>query len=318
MSKNSTGRSSPNFKPTRKSSKNRKTKTQANFKSRDKPKYRSGAKPNNRSRDRGESPSKRRFPSRSKGGKSDYRSSSRSGRYDDRKRGSDKEPIEFHAAVCAKCKKETQVPFKPTGVKPVFCRECFQIEKPKTDSTEARRFPSRSMGGRTNIRSSGRSSSRSSGRYEDRNRRQSDRGTTESHTVICAKCKKETTVPFKPTGVRPVLCRECFQEQKQQDEFKTDRTKKNFSDTRRRSANTRTVRPTEERLAAKPSEDSFEEKDDEVVERVGDRKGPYRANKGMHQTNCRVCKKEIIIPFKPSPNKPIYCPDCYQEKGKKE
>jgi CxxC-x17-CxxC domain-containing protein len=32
--------------------------------------------------------------------------------------------------------------------------------------------------------------------------------------VVCAKCGKETTVPFKPTWGRPVLCRECFQQKK--------------------------------------------------------------------------------------------------------
>jgi CxxC-x17-CxxC domain-containing protein len=27
----------------------------------------------------------------------------------------------------------------------------------------------------------------------------------------CSQCGKETTVPFRPTQGRPVLCRECFQ-----------------------------------------------------------------------------------------------------------
>ena len=30
-------------------------------------------------------------------------------------------------------------------------------------------------------------------------------------SAICSRCGKETTVPFKPTQGRPVLCRECFQ-----------------------------------------------------------------------------------------------------------
>lgn len=30
----------------------------------------------------------------------------------------------------------------------------------------------------------------------------------------CSQCGKETTVPFKPTQGRPVLCRECFQQQR--------------------------------------------------------------------------------------------------------
>jgi len=33
---------------------------------------------------------------------------------------------------------------------------------------------------------------------------------TETRTT-CSQCGKETTVPFKPTQGRPVLCRECFQ-----------------------------------------------------------------------------------------------------------
>jgi len=35
-------------------------------------------------------------------------------------------------------------------------------------------------------------------------------GRTETRTN-CSQCGKETTVPFKPTQGRPVLCRECFQ-----------------------------------------------------------------------------------------------------------
>jgi CxxC-x17-CxxC domain-containing protein len=33
---------------------------------------------------------------------------------------------QFFAAVCSECGKETQVPFKPTAGKPVYCRDCFQ------------------------------------------------------------------------------------------------------------------------------------------------------------------------------------------------
>jgi len=31
--------------------------------------------------------------------------------------------------------------------------------------------------------------------------------------TTCSACGKETTVPFKPTQGRPVLCRSCFQKQ---------------------------------------------------------------------------------------------------------
>jgi CxxC-x17-CxxC domain-containing protein len=33
---------------------------------------------------------------------------------------------EMFKATCASCGVETQVPFKPNGLKPVYCRDCFQ------------------------------------------------------------------------------------------------------------------------------------------------------------------------------------------------
>ncbi len=35
------------------------------------------------------------------------------------------EKPELHDAVCADCKKDCQVPFKPTSGKPVKCKDCF-------------------------------------------------------------------------------------------------------------------------------------------------------------------------------------------------
>ncbi len=32
--------------------------------------------------------------------------------------------------------------------------------------------------------------------------------------AVCSHCGKQTTVPFKPTQGRPVLCRECFQQRR--------------------------------------------------------------------------------------------------------
>jgi CxxC-x17-CxxC domain-containing protein len=32
--------------------------------------------------------------------------------------------------------------------------------------------------------------------------------------TTCSNCGKETTVPFRPTQGRPVLCRECFQQKR--------------------------------------------------------------------------------------------------------
>ncbi|MCX6741642.1 MAG: hypothetical protein NTX24_00495 [Candidatus Pacearchaeota archaeon] len=35
-------------------------------------------------------------------------------------------PTEMHEAICSKCGKNCQVPFKPTGSKPVLCSDCFR------------------------------------------------------------------------------------------------------------------------------------------------------------------------------------------------
>ena len=33
---------------------------------------------------------------------------------------------EMFPAVCAQCGKDTQVPFKPSGARPVYCSDCFR------------------------------------------------------------------------------------------------------------------------------------------------------------------------------------------------
>ena len=46
------------------------------------------------------------------------------GRRGSDRRGSDR--IEMTKVVCDKCKKNCEVPFKPTSSKPIFCNECFK------------------------------------------------------------------------------------------------------------------------------------------------------------------------------------------------
>lgn len=38
-------------------------------------------------------------------------------------------PREMHKAVCAECKKECEVPFKPSSDRPIYCKECFSKRK---------------------------------------------------------------------------------------------------------------------------------------------------------------------------------------------
>ncbi len=70
-------------------------------------------------------------------GKSFSKSSRSEGRSFDRPRTG---ALELHRAVCERCGESCEVPFKPTGSKPVYCRDCFK----KNDSSDGEKFaPSR-------------------------------------------------------------------------------------------------------------------------------------------------------------------------------
>lgn len=58
------------------------------------------------------------------------------GRRDSGRRGfgGRSERREMHKAVCSNCGKDCEVPFKPTGSKPVFCSECFERNGGGADS----------------------------------------------------------------------------------------------------------------------------------------------------------------------------------------
>ena len=38
---------------------------------------------------------------------------------------------EMHPAVCAECGKDTEVPFRPTGERPVYCSDCYRQQSPR-------------------------------------------------------------------------------------------------------------------------------------------------------------------------------------------
>jgi len=50
---------------------------------------------------------------------------------------------EMHKAVCSNCGKDCEVPFRPSGEKPVYCSECFEKMGGGSDS---RRFQDRGPG----------------------------------------------------------------------------------------------------------------------------------------------------------------------------
>jgi CxxC-x17-CxxC domain-containing protein len=44
-------------------------------------------------------------------------------------RGGDRGEVTMHKAVCDECQKNCEVPFRPSGDKPVYCSDCFSGKK---------------------------------------------------------------------------------------------------------------------------------------------------------------------------------------------
>jgi len=50
----------------------------------------------------------------------------------------------MHKAVCDECGKDCEVPFKPSGDKPIYCSECFEKKEGGSSRRSERRSPRRS------------------------------------------------------------------------------------------------------------------------------------------------------------------------------
>jgi CxxC-x17-CxxC domain-containing protein len=48
-------------------------------------------------------------------------------------RGGDRGEVTMHKAVCDECKKSCEVPFRPSGDKPVYCSDCFSSKREDGD-----------------------------------------------------------------------------------------------------------------------------------------------------------------------------------------
>jgi CxxC-x17-CxxC domain-containing protein len=104
----------------------------------------------------------------------------------------EQEERKMYKAVCSDCGNECEVPFQPTEGKTVRCLDCFRKSRP---------------------RNSPRGNFRGGDRFND--------GPREMHKAVCAECKSDCEVPFKPTEGKPVLCKDCFRNKRNQgqDEF---------------------------------------------------------------------------------------------------
>ncbi len=43
--------------------------------------------------------------------------------------GGDRGPVTMHKAICSDCGNSCEVPFRPTGDKPIFCSDCFSAKR---------------------------------------------------------------------------------------------------------------------------------------------------------------------------------------------
>lgn len=81
------------------------------------------------------------------GGRGGYNKGGRSGGYGGGQRsggyGRDDQRPQLFRATCADCSRTCEVPFRPTGSKPVKCRECFRQDG-------GQRSSNRNSGGRSN------------------------------------------------------------------------------------------------------------------------------------------------------------------------
>ena len=118
----------------------------------------------------------------------------KTGKTDDRGR-------EIYKAKCADCGSDCEVPFKPDESKPLYCKDCYQKHRP----------PRRSggFGGGGGGRGGGFGGGNRGG-----GRGGYDSAPREMTTVTCSDCGQSTQVPFKPTGDKPVYCRDCYQKHK--------------------------------------------------------------------------------------------------------
>jgi CxxC-x17-CxxC domain-containing protein len=61
-------------------------------------------------------------------------------------RGGDRGEITMHKAICDECHKPCEVPFRPSGDKPIYCNDCFGDKRGNEDRGPRRDFGDR--GGR--------------------------------------------------------------------------------------------------------------------------------------------------------------------------
>jgi len=104
--------------------------------------------------------------------------------------GERRERPTMHKATCSECGNDCEIPFRPTGERPVFCSSCFEKQ-----GGGGERRPSFGGGNRFG------GDRRERPRTDDR----------PLHDATCSKCGKECQVPFQPSIGKSVFCNDCFE-----------------------------------------------------------------------------------------------------------
>jgi CxxC-x17-CxxC domain-containing protein len=108
--------------------------------------------------------------------------------------------------------------------------------------------------------------------------RDSNRGSS-TFRATCDECGRTCTLPFKPTSGKPVYCSECFQSNKDTENNSFGRRDFSNRNSTRRDFNDRDSR-----------------------------------SSGMFHAVCDDCGRDCEVPFKPSPNKEVFCSRCFENK----
>lgn len=98
----------------------------------------------------------------------------------------DNGPRPMYPAVCGECGDNCEVPFRPTGARPVFCSNCFGKQQENGDS------------GRSN-------------RFENAGEDKKYFDSRQMHDTVCSKCGKPCQVPFRPEPGKSAFCENCYQ-----------------------------------------------------------------------------------------------------------
>lgn len=114
---------------------------------------------------------------------------------------------EMFSVVCDECGSGCQVPFKPTGDRPVYCSDCFR---------------DMDWGWRDDRNDRGRWRDDRNDRWGRSGGWRDEFGERKMFPAVCDQCGNDCELPFKPMSDKPVFCSDCF--------VKEDKPKKGWAD----------------------------------------------------------------------------------------